>query len=164
MIPFKTLRQIYKIPWMKEHGNAIQLLNKIFYLMIALKRANRNQDFQCLHKIYFLMMDSFILYSRNDAKELVDLLLKIPWFNERKVELYRSMVAFKKLIGCLKNSDSLTSSQQIKLEIQTQTSVFVHAFKLLINFNEKDENRVKELLENPKIMNDALKKICDLSI
>lgn len=163
MIPFKVLRNIYRVSWTKDNRDAIQLLNKMFYLMIALKRSHRIQEYLCVHRAFFLMIDSFILYRRGEAKELVDQLLEIPWIYERKADLYRSIIAYNRLIAIIKKKETSQSLRQLQQEFQIQTSNFVSAFKQFTNFNEKDEARIKELLENPEIVDGALKEIYWLS-
>ena len=163
MIPFKVLRKIYSISWTKDNRDAIQLLNKTFYLMIALNRSHRIQEFLCLQKTFFLMIDSFILYGRSGAKELVDQLLAIPWIYERKGDFYRSIIAYNRLIVIIRKAGTNQPSRHLQEEIQKHAAIFVSAFKQFTNFNEKDEARIKQLLENPSIMNDALKEIYRLS-
>lgn len=163
MIPFRVLRKIYKVSWTKDNRDAIQLLNKLFYLMIALNRSNRIQDFLCVQKIFFLMIDSFILHGRSEAKQLLDRLLKISWINKRKAALYRSISAYNHLIVIIRNGDIDQSSPQIQKEVQKHTANFVTAFKQFTNFNEKDEIRIRQLIDNPSIMDEALKEIYRLS-
>ena len=163
MIPFKVLRSIYKASWAKENSDAIQLLNKMFYLMIALNRSHRIQDFLVLQKTFFLMIDSFISHGRSEAKEQIDQLLEIPWIFERKGDLYRSIIAYNHLIVLIKKDGTNQPSLQLLEEMQKHTSAFVSAFKQFTNFNDNDEARIKELLENPSIMDDALKELYKLS-
>jgi len=162
MIPFTTLRALFRIEWVRENSEAVQILNKMFYLLIALHRSHRRQDFRRLYKIYFMMFDSFTLYGRNETKDIVDQLLQIPWFSEHKGDLYRSMVAYKRVIQSIMKGEGESPSVEIQMEINKNVTAFVMALKSLIHFDERDEARVNELLAQPAIMDNALDKIFKL--
>lgn len=163
MIPFKVLRKIYHVSWTRDNRDAIQLLNKMFYLMIALNRSQRIQDFVIVHRAFFLMIDSFILYRSDEAKELIDRLLEIPWIYERKADLYRSIVAYNRLIAIIKESGPKQPSLPLQREIKKHTASFISAFKQFTNFNEMDEGRIRQLQNNPSIMDNAIRQIIRLS-
>lgn len=84
MIQFVTLRAVFRIPWVRENSDAVKILNKIFYLLVALHRSHRFQVFLHLRKIYFMMIDSLGLNGQNESKDAIDQLLRIPWFSERR--------------------------------------------------------------------------------
>ena len=162
MIPFADLRAVFRIRWVRENSEAVQFLNKMFYLLIALHRSHRLQDFRRLHKIYFMMFDSFTLYGRNESKEIVERLLQIPWFNDHKGELYRSMAAYKRVIQSITKGEEEGASIEVQMEINKNVTAFVRALKSLIHFDEMDEARVNSLLAQPSIMDNTLDKIFKL--
>ena len=163
MIPFAALRAVFRIKWVKENSEAVQFLNKMFYLLIALHRSHRLQDFRRLHKIYFMMFDSFTLYGRHESKNIVEQLLQIPWFSEHKSDLYRSMAAYKRVIqSMMKEESEGASSIEIQMEINKSVTVFVRALKSLTRFDERDEARVNALLAQSAIMDNTLDKIFKL--
>jgi len=162
MIPFTALRAVFRIRWVRDHGEAVQFLNKMFYLLIALHRSHRLQDFRRLHKIYFMMFDSFVLYGRYESKDTVEQILQIPWFSEHKGDLYRSMAAYKRVIHSMMKEEREGSTIEVQMEINQHVTAFVKALKSLIHFDEMDEARVNSLLAQPAIMDNTLDKIYKL--
>jgi len=162
MIPYTALRSVFRIRWVRENSEAVQFLNKMFYLLIALHRSHRLQDFRRLHKIYFMMFDSFTLYGRHESKEIVEQLLQISWFNEHKGDLYRSMAAYKRVIQSMVKEEREGSSIEVQMEMNKSVTAFVTALKALIHFDERDEARVNALLVQPAIMDNTLDKIFKL--
>ena len=162
MIPFKTLRAMFRIPWVRKNHDAVQIINNMFYLLLALYRSGRYQDFCCLYKIYFMMIESFALYGRNEAKDTIDQLLGIPWFRERQHVLYRSIAAYNRVIESMEKEEREGASIEIQMDIKRNVTAFVVVLKSLTHFDERDEARVNTLLAEPVIMDDALNKIFKL--
>ena len=164
MISYVTLRTLYRIPWIRNNNNAIQILNKMFYLLLALHRMRRYHDFCYLYKIYFWMIESFILYGRGESKDFIEQLLNIPWFKERRYVLYRSIVAYKRVIKSIQKEESEGPSIVIQREINKNIKYFVVIVKILIDFDKRDENRINSLVRDPSIIDHAFQCIYKLGL
>lgn len=161
MIPYNVMRAVLKISFFKENIKAIYLLNKMFYLLIALYRLHRIQEYLYLQRVYFSMMDSFILYGRNESRELLDQLLEIPWFSERKIVLYQTMASYRKMVSHIRENDDRNTTFKDQNRFRQDAESYVSSFKRLIDFDDKDDKRISELIENQSIIKDALKVIFD---
>ena len=159
MIPFSTLRKIYRIPLINENKEAVHILSNLFQLLIALFRIRRRRDFRILHNIYFKMIESFAQYGREEAKDTVDLILQIPWFYTRQRDFYRAIVSYNRIIEIMKVVEKRGQCIALQEEINHNTREFIKAFKILINFNENDQARIDRLIERPYSVDLALKEI-----
>jgi len=160
MLPFSTWREVYRIPWIRENKMAVRFLSDVFYLLIALYRAGRMQDFNCLKQVYFEMIESFAQYGRNEAKDTVERVLRIAWFTEHRLDLYRLISAYRRVIDDMRaqlHSDGNFTATQSR--INGDIGSFIEAFKVLIDFDEADENRIATLLERPEIMDNSMEHI-----
>ena len=159
MIPYTALRKIFKIPLVRENKEAVHILNKLFYLLIALHRLRRYREFSCLSKIYFRMIDSFALYGLNESKETINLLLGIHWFNERRHDLYRTISVYRQLIKIMDREATVESPLEFQAEFNEYVATYFFLFKLLIQFDEKDEERITFLMKKSSVINNALDDI-----
>ncbi len=160
MLPFSTWREVFRIPWMRDNRKAVRFLSDVFYLLIALYRAKRIQDFNCLKQIYFEMIESFAQYGRSEAKDTVDRVLQIAWFAEHRRDLYRLLSAYKRVIDTRQEQEGYAPTQpDVQARFNTDIEEFVTAFKTLIDFGEKDEARVCSLLAQPEIMDESMAHI-----
>ena len=160
MLPFSTWRDVLRIPWIHQNRRAVRYLSDLFYLLIALYRAGRIQDFNCLKQIYFEMIESFAQYGHSEAKDTVDKVLQIAWFAEHHRDLYRLISAYRRVIDGMqtqhhRNNYSPAAQRQINGDIED----FALAFKALIDFSKVDEARVADLLERPEVMDESMAHI-----
>lgn len=159
MLPFGTLRELYRIPLVRDNRDAIRFLNDLFYLLIALYRARRMQEFCWLQSVFFMMTDSFALYGRTEAKDTVDLLLAVPWFQVHRRNFYQSLASYRRAIQMMREIEREGPSFARQQEFNRHAREFVCQFKVLTNYNGVDEARVKNLLEQPVMMDKSIKKI-----
>jgi len=160
MLSFSTWRDVFRIPWIRQNRKAVRYLSDLFYLLIALYRAGRIQDFNCLKQVYFEMIESFAQYGQSEAKDTVDKVLQIAWIAEHRRDLYRLISAYKRVIDGIqaqhrRNSYSPATQRRINGDIED----FVLAFKALIDFGKADETRVADLLERPEVMDESMAHI-----
>lgn len=161
MLPYSTLREFFRIPLIRENREAVKFLNEAFYLLIALHRAGRLRDFNCLKCVYFEMFDSFAQYGRRDARDTLDRLLELPWFKTRHRDLLRTISSYKLVVECLNKppTDNEAYASSTQMEVNKNMVVFVKSFKELIDFNMHDENRVAEILHQPEVMDESINLI-----
>lgn len=159
MIPYSTLREMFRIPWIMENREAIHFLNDIFYLLVALFRARRMRDFCWLQNIFFEMIDSLALYGQEEDKNTVEHLLRIAWFQAHQQDFYDSMFAFMQVISSIREAEEQGVTVAKQKEINKHVKKFGYAFKEVINFNQKDDERVTRLLKSPELMDESLKMI-----
>ncbi len=157
MLPFSTWRDVFRISWIRENRKAVRFLSELFYLLIALYRAKRTQDFNCLKQVYFEMIESFAQYGRGEAKGTVDKVLRIAWIAEHRRDLFRLISAYKRVIDGMQVQQRLNgNSPATQREINRDIEDFVLAFKALIDFGEADEARVADLLQRPEVMDASM--------
>ncbi len=157
MLPFSTWRDVFRIPWIRDNRKAVRFLSDLFYLLIALYRAGRIQDFNCLKQVYFQMIESFAQYGRRDAKDTVDSVLRIPWFAEHRRDIYRMISGYRRVLESMQANAGLENAQpDVQRRINGNIDEFVQAFKALIDFSEKDDARVEELLRRPELMDASM--------
>lgn len=160
MVPYSVWRQAFRIPWVRENSDAVRFLSDVFYLLLALYRSRRFHDLQRLQSVYFRMVDSFAQYGRSEAKNTVDDLLAVPWFNQRRRHVYRLIVAYNRIVEQADQGDADTPGT---FESQTQVlryvEDFVRSFKAITDFGAEDEARVDGLAEDPEAMDAMLAEI-----
>lgn len=161
MLPFGALRELYRIPLVRDNCEAIHFLSDLFYLLIALYRARRMQEFCWLQNVFFRMADSFALYGRAEAKDTVDLLLGVPWFQAHQRDFYHSLASYRRVIEMMREVEKNGPSFARQQEINRHAKEFVKGFKVLTDYNGRDDARVKVLLEQPAVMDESIKKICE---
>ena len=147
MISFTTWRQVYRIPWLRKNKEAVRILSDMFYLLIALYRTKRMQEFSRLSHLYFKMIDSFAQFGRIEAEDTLNQVLQISWFQENRRDVYRLIAAYKRVIAKMNEDGNDMSSVSSQIEINRDIKVFFLSLKSLIHFDEQDEGRVKKLLE-----------------
>lgn len=157
MLPFSVWRDVFRIPWIRQNNKAVRYLSDVFYLLIALYRAGRIQDFNCLKQVYFEMIESFAQYGHSEAKDTIDNVLRISWFAEHRRDLYRLISSYTRVIDGIQaqppsNSYSPVTQRRINGDIED----FVQAFKALIDFGKADEARVTDLLDRPEVMDEFM--------
>jgi len=160
MVPYSVWRQAFRIPWVRENSDAVRFLSDVFYLLLALYRSRRFHDLQRLQSVYFRMIDSFAQYGRSEAKNTVDDLLAVPWFRQRRRDVYRLIISYNRIVRQVGQGDADTpgtfESQAQGLEYVED---FVRCFKALTDFGAEDEARVDGLVEDPEAMDAMLAEI-----
>ena len=159
MLPFTTWREVFRIPWVRRNSQAVRLLSDVFYLLMALYRSRRLQEFSQLRCVYFEMIDSFAQHGRSDAKDTVDELLKISWFQARHRDLYRMIASYNKVIGGMSEEPKDCLSIATQHRINKDAEDFVEALKKLAHFDERDEERVNALVRQPELMELMVREI-----
>lgn len=160
MVSFSTWRAIYRIPLLRENRQAVRVLRDIFYVLIALHRESRLHEFSQLRFVYFRMIDSFAQYGQTDAKITIDQILEIPWFADNQRDLYRLLSSYNNVIRNLPSHNGCSLSRDVQEQLNTDMDRFFQTYKSLISFDEKDEERVSELLENEEIMGKIAESLC----
>lgn len=161
MLPFKVLCNVFRIPWIRENRRAVHFLSDTFYILLALYRGHRLQDFNRLKYIYFSMIDSFAQYGQKDAKNTIEQLLKIPWFQDNRVEVYRVIMAYNQIISCILEERQYKSSFENSDKMNKFISVYIKSLKVIINFDDKDDFRVSKLQLQPDMINRSLQYILE---
>jgi hypothetical protein len=155
VLPYSALRDLFRIPWIREHREAAHYLNNMFYLLVALYRKGRMQEYYIVRNLFFEMFDSFSIYGRSQAKSVIDDMLKIPWFQQHLGDLYRLIAIFKHITLLLQKADSKGNSVSLQRETGKYVEEFIKTYKKLNNFDNRDESRINDLLSQPDLM-DAL--------
>ena len=159
MVSFSTWRAFYRIPWLRENREAVRILRDMFYLLVALYRADKLQEFARLRYLYFKMIDSFAQYGRVGAKDTVDQLLEIRWFRDHRRDLYRLIASYNRVVRNVLDTEGKIPSVSAQTQINRDMDIFFHAFKSLMHFDERDEDRVNKLLENRKFLDEMLENL-----
>lgn len=159
MVSFSTWRAFYRIPWLRENRKAVRILREMFYLLVALYRADRLQEFSRLRYLYFKMINSFAQYGRAEAKDTLDQLLRIPWFRENRRDLYRLISSYNRVAQKVIQQEGRYSSISAQRQINQDMEIFFGAFKALVDFDEKDELRVNRLLEDRALLDKNLRDL-----
>ncbi len=159
MLPFSTWREVFRIPWVRRNSQAVRLLSDVFYLLMALYRTRRLQEFSQLRCVFFEMIDSFAQHGRSDAKDTVDELLKISWFQVRHRDLYRMIGSYNRVIAGMSGQRHNCLSMATQQRINEDAEDFVVALKKLAHFDERDEVRVNALVQQPELMDVMVKEI-----
>ena len=147
MLPYSTLRDLFRIPWVRDNRAAVNYLNTMFYLLVSLYRSRRIQEYLIVRHMYFNMFESFAIYGRSQARDVLGELLDIPWFKQHQGDVYRLMAIFKQLCAMLNKAD-----MALHLEINKKVREFITILKVLSNFNHRDEKRIAELMNRPDVM------------
>jgi hypothetical protein len=159
MLPYSALRGLFRIPWVREHRVAVHYLNNMFYLLIALYREGRMRDYYIVRNLFFEMFDSFSIYGRSQAKDAINDLLDIPWFQQHHIELYRLIAIFKNITLLLKQAGSDGDAVALQRETNKAVEEFIKIFKTLNNFNNRDESRINDLLNRPDLMDTLMEHL-----
>ena len=160
MLPLSTWREVYRIKWVSNNNEAVRFLSDVFYLLMALYRQRRFQEFNRLQRLYFMMIDSFAQYGRAEAKDTMDRLLEIPWFNVHRRYLDRLIAAHHRVITEVSNNvnDRLATPDQ-QMEMNRHVAEFFYCLKQLTHFDDKDEARIQSLVENEDTLNALLENV-----
>ena len=146
MLPYSTLKDFFRIPWVHDNREAVHHLSSMFYLLIALYRSGRKQEYYIVRNIFFEMFDSFAIYGRSQARDVLIDLLKIPWFHEHQRDLYRLIAIFKHITSSLHEVKGKSNTAPLQREINKNVEEFINTLKVLNNFNHRDESRINNLL------------------
>jgi hypothetical protein len=157
VVPYPVLRDAFRIPWLRENRRPIGFLIGVFDVLIALHRLGRRRDFLWMSRLYFEMTDSFAQYHGAEAKETVDRLMEIPWFRMRRWDVLRLVSAHRHVVALLKEGGPAPFADPTRVvELRVATTRFVAAMKAIISFDERDEERVQSLVEDPARLDEAL--------
>lgn len=164
MLPFSTWRDLFRIPWIGDNRKAVHFLSDAFYLLLALYRSGRIQDFNCLKRVYFAMIESFAQYGHSEAKDTVERVLEIAWFAEHDRDLYRLISAYRRVLEDIRiQSGPGGTRPEAQRRVNEGIEEFVREFKVLIDFGEKDEARVAYLLDRPELMDASMAHIQEIT-
>ena len=159
MVSFSTGRAFFRIPLLRENRDAVKILRDMFYVLIALHRADKLQEFLRLRYLYFKMLNSFAQYGRLGAKDTVDQILRIPWFRNNRRDLYRLIASYNSVVRKVLRAEKQLPSKSAQVQINKDMDIYFHMYKSLIRFDEKDEDRVNELLENRGSLDEILENL-----
>lgn len=163
MLDYFALRQTFRIPWIRDNRKAIHYLSDVFYLLLALFRAGRMRDFLWLQGVYFRMLHAFAQYGRREAKATVREFLAVPWFAERRRDLYRLILAYNRVIRLLPPVEGVPPGPDRALRLRAAVRDYVDAMKSLVGFDEKDEARVRRLLRDPTRLDRCLESFASVA-
>jgi hypothetical protein len=148
MVSVSTWRAFYRIPLIRENKEAVRILRDLFYVLVALHRANRIREFFQLREVYFKMLDSFAQYGRVDAKDTVDQILQIPWFRDNQRDLYRLIASYNNVIRKMPGKKGQPLSGIVQKQVNKEMDTFFLIYKSLMRFDERDNIRINKLLQN----------------
>ena len=139
-----------RIPWIRENLEAFRSLSNTFYLLVALFRSRRYRDFYAVLTAFFEMVHSFAQYGRQEAKDTVDRLLRIPWFWERRREVLRLISAYNRVVdkSGLKHVSGPETGPALR-RARHAIEDFVQSLKGMAEFSELDEQRIDTLMADP---------------
>jgi hypothetical protein len=155
MLPYSTLRDFFRIPWVHDNREAVHYLSNMFYLLIALYRSGRKREYYIVRNVFFEMFDSFAIYGRSQARDVLGDLLQIPWFHEHQRDLYRLISIFKHITSLLHDARRNNNAAPLQQETNKNVEEFIVILKALNNFNHRDESRINDLLSRADLL-DAL--------
>ena len=159
MLPYSTLRDFFRIPWVRDNREAVHYLSNMFYLLIALYRSGRKHDYYIVRGLFFEMFDSFAIYGRSQAKNVLEDILKIPWFHEHQIDLYRLISQFKHINMLLHEADRKGNAVSLQQETNRAVDEFIKLMKSVNNFNNRDESRIKDLLTRAGLLDAVLEGV-----
>ncbi len=159
MLAMSTLREIYRIPWVRQDREAIRHLTGMFLLLMALFRSRRFRDFNRLQRVYFKMVDSLAQYGRDEAKATIDQLLQIAWFMKHRRTVYRLISAYNKVIAHISEDATLPPPADQQVRMNRHVDAYVRCYKELAGFNAKDEARIVDLVEHPETIDARLAQV-----
>ena len=159
MVSYSTWRAFYRIPLIRENREAVRVLNDLYYVLITLHRANRINDFAKLRLVYFKMLHSFAQYGRRDAKDTVDQILQIPWFQEHQRDLYRLIGAYNHIMGMISDERLQPLSGREQKQLSEEMDTFFQTYKSLMRFDAKDDHRIDGLLRNKDDLDEIVANI-----
>lgn len=146
MIPFSTWREIYRVRLLRENREAVRILSDMFYLLVALYRANRIQEFCRLSALYFRMIDSFMRYDSASARETLEEVLAIPWFRQNRQQLFRLISSYRRVMERMREHDTSVPPVSVQKTVNKDKEKFFQALKSLMDFDERDDARIAKLL------------------
>jgi hypothetical protein len=159
MLPYSALRSLFRIPWVRDHREAVHYLNNMFYLFIALYRKKRMQEYYIVRDLFFEMFDSFAIYGRSQAKDALEDMLKIPWFYQHHGDLYRLIAIFKNITVLKHEVESKGNTVALQRETNRNVDEFIKILKAITNFNDRDESRIYDLLSQPGLIDELLNNL-----
>lgn len=159
MVSFSTWRSFYRIPLIRKNRKAIRILRDMFYVLIALYRISKMQEFSLLGHLYFKMIDSFAQYGSVEAKDTVDQILEIPWFRDNQRNLYRLLSSYNNVIQNINSNGNQFYTKSTQEQLNRDMNNFFQAYKSLNRFDEKDEKRISELLQNRNLLDEITRNL-----
>jgi hypothetical protein len=159
MLSFSTWRAFYRIPLLRDNREAVRILRDMFYVLMALHRAERFKEFSRLRDIYFKMLESFVQYGRSSARDTLDEVLEIPWFRDNQRDMYRLIASFNNVIRNMHEASRRVTDKTLQERITRETFAFLHLYKSLAQYDARDERRVNHLLERKKQLDEMLEYI-----
>jgi hypothetical protein len=97
MLSYSTWREAARIPWVRENLDGLRYLRTTLYLLLALHRQRRQQDFQWVLRLFFEMAHSFAQYGSAAAKDTMNGLFQIPWFIEKRRALLVMIASYNRV-------------------------------------------------------------------
>lgn len=159
MLPYSTLRDLFRIPLVRDNREAVHYLSDLFYLLFALYRSGRMHEYYVARSLFFEMFESFAIYGRSQAKDVLDDLIKIPWFREHQRDLYRLIAIFKNITYLLPKVEGEENVISLQQETNKNVDEFINALKTINNFNNRDESRINYLLSRTDLMDVLVNKL-----
>lgn len=156
MLSYSTWRAAARIPWVRDNLDGLRFLRTTLYLLLALHRLGRRQDFQWTLRVFFEMAHTFAQYGRTGARETIDALFAIPWFFDKRRTLLTVIASFNRIRhqaiapGYFKPTES-TDWQDVE--------VFVVSLKEIMRFDAGDERRVRAIMEEPGALEEIMAEL-----
>ncbi len=160
MLSFSTWRSAARIPWVRENLDGLRFLRTTLYLLLALHRLGRQQDFQWTLRLFFEMAHSFAQYGRTAARETIDKLFRIPWFIENRRTLLVMIASYNRVRTLVLAPGGAAPFGPAEWE---DVAVFISSLKTVLAFEERDEEVVRSFMEDPVALDTVLEEFHDLA-
>jgi hypothetical protein len=156
MLSFSTWRAAARIPWVRENLDGLRYLRSTLYLLLALHRLGRHQDFRWVLKLYFEMAHSLAQYGRSSAKDTVDRLFEIPWFAAHRRALLQVIIAYNRVLRTVVIcGDSRCAPEPTRADLES----FVASMKEILAFDRSDEERVQGIMATPGALDEMMAEL-----
>ncbi len=160
MLSFSTWRAAARIPWVRENLDGLRSLRTTLYLLLALHRLGRQQDFQWTLRLFFQMAHSFAQYGRGAAKQTINQLFGIPWFSRKRRALLIMIASYNRVRSLAVLSPELAP---LKREDWEDVAVYVASLKEVLAFDHEDEEHVHSIMRDQAGLEAMLQELHELS-
>ncbi len=156
MLSYSTWRDAARIPWVRENLDGLKYLRSTLYLLLALHRLGRQQDFQWTLRMFFEMAHSFAQYGGAAAKETIDRLFQIPWFFENRRALLVMIASYNRVRILTLAAEHAEPTNASGWE---DVGVFIASLKETLKFDHVDEARIRAIMHDSEALDAMLAEL-----
>ena len=160
MLSYSTWRAAARLPWVRENLDGLRYLKTTLYLLLALHRLGRRQDFQWTLRLFFEMAHSFAQYGRGAARETINGLFQIPWFFRNRRTLLVVIASYNRVRNLALATSGLAPLSRTDWE---DVGVFIASLKEILAFDQKDEDHVRSIMADPGVIDSMISELHGLA-